>query len=77
MVSSRLKVMLSEAIVPAKAGHRFIPGNAHDGQIINDCPSHIGDASMSKVMKPKTFKASILRCGLKDLPHASKRIPIP
>ncbi len=48
-MSSVLKVRLSEAIVPGKTGHRFITGNAHDGQMINPCPSHVGDGCRSEV----------------------------
>lgn len=48
-MSSVLKVRLSEVVEPGKTGHRFMPGNAHDGQMINTCPSHIGDGSMSEV----------------------------
>jgi len=41
-----------------KPGHRFVPGNAHDGQMINICPSHIGIGFMPEFMKPEFLNAS-------------------
>jgi len=73
-VSSGLEVRLSEAVVPGKTGHRFMPGYAQEGQMINPCPSHIGDGSMPEIMKPEDLNASILTSCLECLSHTSNWI---
>ncbi|MBA3965271.1 MAG: hypothetical protein H0X47_05770 [Nitrospirales bacterium] len=54
-MSSVPTIRLSEAIVPGKTGHRFIHGNAHDGQMVNICLSHIGDGCRSEVSRETEY----------------------
>ena len=64
-VSSILQVAFEEAIVTLKYLQCFVPRNSHDCQMVDPCPPHIRDSSVSKVMKSESLNLGASARGLK------------